>query len=901
MADNELKVNISADVADALSGFSNINRAAADSTSSMKAAFEQLRATTEESEKSITESLKGISETFTKAAEAIALFEGLKFGAELVTGGAELAENLTLISERTGVTTEELSRLKFAAESSGSSIDSVASAAQRLDMRMQQAAFTGTGPLIVGLKDLGISFQAFDAANTTERFEMLGDALTKFGNNARVLGDLGEIMNRNGAALVPFLEHMKELESESDRLGATLSGSTVAAANKFAEATKELGSQWDAFKVSLAAALSGPLTAITGVIQGIVKELIAWAQNGSLTKWSNNAADAVFHFTESAITALGPLMEKVGSLINDLETLRAVVMAPIHFVGDLGSAAVWHAWDTASNTAAANTKTTWQQVSAAILAEMEKARAALKAPPVPESSTAPASMGPMGPSTADLAEAKKAAEARHKADLDTFAQFVEEQKLEIAEANNTADAKIVAYAKVYQEAVSLFHAQSKEARAAAVEEAEAIDTAIKQRQASIIQETNDIVRERASQLAVTRATLQQELALHEITKSQEKALEDQLDEQIIQDKLNAAQQERSIYSQGTKQYEEYTAQIIELSNELRAKQIAVQTETIADNQNAATQSVNAWRTAVSSINSGIDQMVNAMTRGTEKMSQVFRTMALDMAKTLAETGLKDLLMGTSSSPGANQMASFFNTGGLAGTLSSVFGQAITTAFRSAQSAISSVFGIAMTTAKSALSSAAGSAASSAAGAGASAAGTAAQTGAMTSAITLLGTTLTTAISISTSTLSALLIAADAALTAIAAGILELTTLETVLVAITASQEVQPLGFSGGGLVPSAAGGMISPGGLSILHPREMVLPAHLSEGVQNIIDRGTAEADDGGPSSVSRGGGSALHVHLNLSAMDGRSAKQFFNDHAESIADTLHKHLVARGGAFKKR
>jgi hypothetical protein len=49
-------------------------------------------------------------------------------------------------------------------------------------------------------------------------------------------------------------------------------------------------------------------------------------------------------------------------------------------------------------------------------------------------------------------------------------------------------------------------------------------------------------------------------------------------------------------------------------------------------------------------------------------------------------------------------------------------------------------------------------------------------------------------------------------------------------------------FSGGGVVPSAAGGMMVGGGsggtLSLLHPEEMVLPAHLSRGLQGMINRG---------------------------------------------------------------
>jgi hypothetical protein len=69
---------------------------------------------------------------------------------------------------------------------------------------------------------------------------------------------------------------------------------------------------------------------------------------------------------------------------------------------------------------------------------------------------------------------------------------------------------------------------------------------------------------------------------------------------------------------------------------------------------------------------------------------------------------------------------------------------------------------------------------------------------------------------------------------------------------------KPFGFSGGGIVPSAAGGMVvggltsGRGQLSILHPQEMVLPAHLSKGIQGLIN-GT------GP------GGNSFSANLNYS------------------------------------
>jgi hypothetical protein len=101
-----------------------------------------------------------------------------------------------------------------------------------------------------------------------------------------------------------------------------------------------------------------------------------------------------------------------------------------------------------------------------------------------------------------------------------------------------------------------------------------------------------------------------------------------------------------------------------------------------------------------------------------------------------------------------------------------------------------------------------------------------------------------------------------------------------LVLIDASQEVQPFGFSGGGVVPSAARGMISPGGLSILHPREMVLPADISEGMQNLIKSG------GGA-----GGDVHHHTHLggiHISTPDAKGVRDFFSDNAHHVARALH-------------
>jgi hypothetical protein len=87
-----------------------------------------------------------------------------------------------------------------------------------------------------------------------------------------------------------------------------------------------------------------------------------------------------------------------------------------------------------------------------------------------------------------------------------------------------------------------------------------------------------------------------------------------------------------------------------------------------------------------------------------------------------------------------------------------------------------------------------------------------------------------------------------------------------------------LGFAKGGVVPSAAGGWALPNFAgatpALLHAQEMVLPAEISQGLQDMIGGGRAAAGD-------------THVHIH--AIDSRSGAQFVMAQAHNIARALQR------------
>ena len=90
--------------------------------------------------------------------------------------------------------------------------------------------------------------------------------------------------------------------------------------------------------------------------------------------------------------------------------------------------------------------------------------------------------------------------------------------------------------------------------------------------------------------------------------------------------------------------------------------------------------------------------------------------------------------------------------------------------------------------------------------------------------------------------------------------------------------IKALAFEGGGVVPSAAGGMVvgglgGGGILSILHPQEMVLPAKLSNGIQGIINSG---GTGGGGSNLNLGG-------IHIQAIDTQNGMSFLMNNASNL------------------
>lgn len=170
----------------------------------------------------------------------------------------DAADDLSKAAQKAGVTTEALSRLKYAADFSDVSLEQLSGGLQKLSKNMADVASGKGGSAATAFSALGIAVKETDGtlrasdevlADVAERFSHLQDGSTKTALAIQLFG-------RAGADLIPLLNEGKDglaaMADESDRLGLTVSTKTGLAAEQFNDTLTKVGKIVDGVAMKVA-------------------------------------------------------------------------------------------------------------------------------------------------------------------------------------------------------------------------------------------------------------------------------------------------------------------------------------------------------------------------------------------------------------------------------------------------------------------------------------------------------------------------------------------------------------------------------------------------------------------------------------------------------------------------
>ncbi len=245
------------------------------------------------------------------------LFTGGFAGAAVVTGlvamaktAVDAADALNEMSERTGISVDNLGRLQYAAKLSGVESDVLAKSLQKLSVEIASAA-GGSVESAAKFERFGISVRDSATKELRPANEVLldlADAFALLPEGTERAARAQELFGKSGATLLPLLaggrENIQALGDEIERLGGLMS-------NDFAKASAELNDNLDRLKTASSAlgiSLAGEL----------VPALNAYATQALAAK---KAGLGLWESITKLGTSTGTPSENISRISADLELL----------------------------------------------------------------------------------------------------------------------------------------------------------------------------------------------------------------------------------------------------------------------------------------------------------------------------------------------------------------------------------------------------------------------------------------------------------------------------------------------------------------------------------------------------------------------------------------------------
>lgn len=202
---------------------------------------------------------------------------GLGVFAGMAKSFADAGSQVYDMSKKTGVSAESLGALKYAADQSGTSLESVAKSMGALN-RFTGALASGSSGAKDTLKALGISMSAFMAASPEGRLGLIADALNGIQDEGVRAAMAMKVLGKSGADLLPMLEGgsagLSMLTDRARKMGWVLSNEDAKAADDLGDSFADLKTGFMAIVNQIGAAVAPMFLFVSKVMVGATKIVI---------------------------------------------------------------------------------------------------------------------------------------------------------------------------------------------------------------------------------------------------------------------------------------------------------------------------------------------------------------------------------------------------------------------------------------------------------------------------------------------------------------------------------------------------------------------------------------------------------------------------------------------------
>jgi hypothetical protein len=246
------------------------------------------------------------------------------------------ARELDKMSQRTGISVETLSELRYAAQVTGVDIETLEIGIKRMQRALAQAAM-GSESAVDTLGQLGLTVADFRGLSPDQQLKLLADRLAQVRSPALRAALAMELFGRSGTQLFPLIGKgaagIAALQEQARKLGLTASREGVKAGVELEEALTTLWAVLKKLGSTIGAAVAPALTQFAKWLTDLIVRGIAWIkQNKALVLYVFKVA-AVVNLAGLALVGLGYAISAVGTVIVGFGKVVALVSTVVQVLG----------------------------------------------------------------------------------------------------------------------------------------------------------------------------------------------------------------------------------------------------------------------------------------------------------------------------------------------------------------------------------------------------------------------------------------------------------------------------------------------------------------------------------------------------------------------------------------
>lgn len=183
---------------------------------------------------------------------------GLQIIREVVNDLMETAEMMDEVgksSDKLGIATESFLSLKWAADQSGVSFESLDKSLVKMSRNMSEAASGGGKAVADSLKDIGLTAKELMQLSPEEQFSRIADGLNALPSEADRIRVAMDIFGKSGADLIPLLaegsEGLKAFREEAEQMGIIFSREDAARMEEMNDQINKMTTSLGSLKIAL--------------------------------------------------------------------------------------------------------------------------------------------------------------------------------------------------------------------------------------------------------------------------------------------------------------------------------------------------------------------------------------------------------------------------------------------------------------------------------------------------------------------------------------------------------------------------------------------------------------------------------------------------------------------------